>query len=48
MTPRNFSKTYATPYFQTEHYKKETPGGKLESKIEKAFYKLFRGRKRKG
>jgi hypothetical protein len=29
-----------SPYFQTEHYKEENPGGKIEQKIEKRFLKI--------
>jgi hypothetical protein len=34
MSPRNFSKMMQSPYFQTDHYRNETPGGKMEVKIE--------------
>jgi hypothetical protein len=40
--PRHFSKTMFSPYFQTNHYKEETAGGKIESKIENWFKKFFK------
>lgn len=29
-----------SPYFQTDHYKNENPGGVLENKVEKFFLKI--------
>lgn len=40
--PRHFSKTMFSPYFQSNHYKEETDGGKLETKIENWFKKIFK------
>jgi hypothetical protein len=40
MSPRHFSKMMQSPYFQTEHYRKETTAGKLEYKISNFFYLL--------
>lgn len=37
----HFSKTFHSPYFQSEYYKKETPGGKLETKIENFLKRLI-------
>lgn len=39
MSPRNFSKTYHSPYFQSEHYK-ETDSYKNELKVEMFLYRL--------
>jgi hypothetical protein len=32
----------SSPYFQSGHYKSETPGGRFESKVEKIIKKIFR------
>ena len=45
--PRHFSKVFFSPYFQSDHYKKENVGGILESKIEKFFNKIMKKEKRK-
>jgi hypothetical protein len=40
--PRDhFSKMFFSPYFQTDYYKNETPGGKMEKKIE-LFFLIFK------
>jgi len=39
----HFSKAMHSPYFQSDYYK-ETPGGKLETKIENFFKKIFKKR----
>ena len=39
--PRDhFSKMFFSPYFQTDYYKNETPGGKIEQKINYLYNKL--------
>ena len=43
--PRHFSRVFFSPYFQTDHYKDEKPGGIMESKIERFFNKLFKKEK---
>lgn len=41
MSPRDhFSQHMHSPYFQTEHYKEETPGGQMEQKVEVKFLKI--------
>jgi hypothetical protein len=35
MTPKHFSKTMFSPYFQSEHYKNESPEMIIQRKIEK-------------
>lgn len=41
MARDHFSKAFHSPYFRTDAYK-ESPGGKLEIKVENFFKKLFR------
>lgn len=41
MGRNHFAKTFQSPYFQSDYYKKETPGGKLETKIENWLKKVF-------
>jgi hypothetical protein len=43
--PRHFSKVFFSPYFQSDHYKEESRGGIVESKIEGFFKKLFKKEK---
>lgn len=38
----HFKKVFFSPYFQSNHYKNETPGGKLEKKIENWFKKFLK------
>ena len=38
----HFSKTFASPYFQSSYYKNETTGGKLEQRIERWFKRFFK------
>jgi hypothetical protein len=39
--PRDhFSKMFFSPYFQTDYYKNETRGGKMEKRIELFFLKI--------
>lgn len=45
MSRDHFSKVMHSPYFQTDHYKNESLGGKLENKIEKFLKKLFKREK---
>ncbi len=41
--PRDhFKKFFYSQYFQSDNYKNESPGGKLEKKIENFFKKLFK------
>jgi hypothetical protein len=41
--PRNhFQKVMSSPYFQSNFYKNETVGGKMEKKIENWFKKIFK------
>ena len=37
MGRNHFAKTFASPYFQSEYYKNETAGGKMEQRIERWF-----------
>jgi hypothetical protein len=37
----HFSKTFHSPYFQSNYYKEETPGGKFETKVENWLKKVF-------
>lgn len=37
---RNFHKVMSSPYFQSGHYKEETPGGRFEQKIYKIWEKI--------
>jgi hypothetical protein len=37
----HFSKTFHSPYFQSNYYKEETPGGKFETKMENWLKKVF-------
>jgi hypothetical protein len=47
--PRDhFSKVFSSPYFQTDFYKNETPGGKMEKKIELFFIKIKKIFKKNG
>jgi hypothetical protein len=41
MGRNHFAKTFQSPYFQSDYYKKETPGGKFETKIENWLKKVF-------
>jgi hypothetical protein len=41
MGRNHFAKTFASPYFQSEYYKNETPGGKAEQKVEQWFKNVF-------
>jgi hypothetical protein len=41
MSRDHFSKVMHSPYFTTDAYK-ESPGGRLETKIENFFKKLFK------
>jgi hypothetical protein len=45
--PRHFSKVFFSPYFQSDHYKEEQPGGIIESKIENFFKKIFKKKYKK-
>ena len=45
MSPRHFSKVMHSPYFLSDHYKEESPGGILETKIENFFKKIFKKEK---
>jgi hypothetical protein len=51
MSPRHFSKTMQSPYFQSKYYREESVAGKTEAKIEerieKIFYTLFFWKKNK-
>lgn len=38
----HFKKVFFSPYFQSNHYKNETTGGKIEKKIESWFKKFFK------
>lgn len=45
--PRDhFKKVFYSPYFQSDHYKNESRGGKIEKKIENFFKKLFKKEKK--
>jgi hypothetical protein len=46
MSRDHFSKTMHSPYFRTEHYKKETPGGQIETRIENFLKKIFKREKK--
>jgi len=37
----HFKKVFFSPYFQSNHYKQESRGGKLEKKIENWFKKIL-------
>lgn len=39
--PRHFSKMMFSPYFQTDHYQKESKSGKIERKLEYRFKKIM-------
>jgi hypothetical protein len=41
MSPRHVSKQMFSPYFQSEHYKKESPEHIQQEKIEKFIQKLL-------
>ncbi len=41
MSPHEFSKIMKNPYFQSKAYIEESPGGKMEAKIEKRLRKIF-------
>lgn len=45
MGRNHFSKTFFSPYFQSDYYKNETPGGKWEQKIEGWFKRFFKKNK---
>lgn len=38
----HFKKVFFSPYFQSDHYKNESPGGKFEKKIENWFKKILK------
>ncbi len=45
--PRDhFKKVFYSPYFQSDHYKNESPGGKIERKIENLFKIIFKKEKK--
>jgi hypothetical protein len=45
--PRDhFKKVFYSPYFQSDYYKEESAGGKIEKKIEIFFKKLFKKEKK--
>ena len=44
MTRDHFSKVMQSPYFQSDHYKNETEGGKCEKKIENFFKRIMKWR----
>jgi hypothetical protein len=45
--PRDhFKKVFYSPYFQSDHYKNESAGGKIEKKIEKLFKIIFKKEKK--
>ena len=41
MGRNHFQKVFHSPYFQSQYYKEETPGGKLETKIENLLKKII-------
>lgn len=41
MSPRHFSKTMFSPYFQSEHYKNESNEIRMQNKIESFLKKLL-------
>ncbi len=41
MTRDHFNKMMHSPYFQTAHYRDETPGGQMEQKIERILKKIL-------
>lgn len=41
MTPRYISKQMHSPYFQSEHYKNESPEIKIQNSIEKFLKKIL-------
>jgi hypothetical protein len=46
--PRDhFKKVFYSPYFQSDHYKEESAGGIIESKIENFFKKIFKRKYKK-
>ena len=48
MTPRrHFSDQMFNPYFQSDHYKNESPEIKMQNKIENILKKIFKPRKYK-
>jgi hypothetical protein len=46
MSRDHFSKVLHSPYFRTDYYQNESPGGKMEKKIEGFLKKLFRKEKK--
>lgn len=42
MSPRHVSKQMFSPYFQSEHYKKESAEHKQQEKIERLLNKIWR------
>ena len=46
MARNHFAKTFSSPYFQSSFYKNDTPGGKLESKIERFLKRFFKAEKK--
>jgi hypothetical protein len=45
MTRDHFSKTFKSPYFQSDAYQ-ETPGGKWEKRIEEFLKRFFKKEKK--
>ena len=41
MARDHFSKAMQSPYFQSDYYKKESPAGKYEKRIEDRFKKIL-------
>ena len=41
MSPRHFSKTMQSPYFQSKYYREETPAGQAETRIQERIEKIF-------
>jgi len=46
MTRDHFNKVMRSPYFQSDHYVNESPGGKMEKKIENWFNRFFKRKKK--
>jgi hypothetical protein len=46
MGRNHFAKTFASPYFQSDYYKNETSGGRLEQRIERWFKRFFKKEKK--
>ena len=41
MGRNHFAKVFHSPYFQSDYYKEETPGGKFETKVENFLKKII-------